>query len=412
MVDLEYTDPSYQLLAQLQYNTHVFSRFKTHEFVNELVRNLVGDDGKVRSFHEFKKIAEGISEDYNKNWLRTEYDTAIGTGQMAERWKQIEQDADLFPFIQYDTIGDDRVRPEHAALDGVVKRWDDPFWDQYFPPNGWRCRCDVLQVVGPETDLEGDAPDVPKAFRHNPGKTGELFTKDHPYYQTPKAKAAQLETDTAEAMYKPPRLNKEWPAVIAPEFWKLFSERPNISIRKKGGAHYDPEKKRMTITKDFRFQKSDFYKEQVIYHEGGHAIHFQRNLITRDFVDDRVKDVFEKAQAAIKGKEKDLDTRLNKLLNLLRTKDDSFRYRGYNKYALMEMVGSTADTLEALTKGKYGFGHGTRYYRGSARRNFAYMEFFAHACENAYLPAGNIMFDAAMPEVNKLMIDFVKGLER
>jgi SPP1 gp7 family putative phage head morphogenesis protein len=42
-----------------------------------------------------------------------------------------------FPYWQYVTELDSRVRPEHAALHGKVFRADDPFWDHYDPPWEW-----------------------------------------------------------------------------------------------------------------------------------------------------------------------------------------------------------------------------------------------------------------------------------
>lgn len=33
-----------------------------------------------------------------------------------------------------------------AALHGVTLPIDDPFWEQFTPPNGWNCRCSVVQV--------------------------------------------------------------------------------------------------------------------------------------------------------------------------------------------------------------------------------------------------------------------------
>ena len=28
-------------------------------------------------------------------------------------------------------------------INGLVYRYDDPFWQSFYPPNGWRCRCRV-----------------------------------------------------------------------------------------------------------------------------------------------------------------------------------------------------------------------------------------------------------------------------
>lgn len=404
---LAYTDPSFQLLAELKYNTHVLARFKVHENVADFVAALTDDEGKVRSFADFKKIAADIGDDYNRHWLRTEYDTAIGTGQMAERWKQIERDADIFPYVQYQTVGDDRVRPEHVALDGVTKRYDDPFWDQYYPPNGWRCRCDVLSVAGPEIDLPGEAPDVPAAFKNNPGKTGAMFTEDHPYFQAVQGKKAEtLKAETAEAMYKPKRLAKEWDAVLDPEFWKIMRDQPNLRIAKTGGAAYNPGLNRVNLSKDTRYTRSAYYREKVIYHEFGHAAHFQRDLISFRKVDGRIKEAFEASQALIRGKEQRLWDRIKKMTDTLRTKDSTFTFRGYNRYDILEMLGATSDTLAALTDGKYGAGHSRSYWR----KNTQYMEFFAHACENTY--GGNMIFKVIFPEMDDIMVKLVKDLAK
>lgn len=57
-----------------------------------------------------------------------------------------------FPFRQYLTVGNGTagvrgVRPEHAALHGLVFRWDDPFWDAHTPPWDFGCRCTIAALT-------------------------------------------------------------------------------------------------------------------------------------------------------------------------------------------------------------------------------------------------------------------------
>jgi SPP1 gp7 family putative phage head morphogenesis protein len=69
----------------------------------------------------------------------------------------------------YNTVGDDRVRETHAAMDGVTRPKDDPIWDTWTPPCGWNCRCAKLENYDDVklTDVPNVQPDP--GFRFNPG---------------------------------------------------------------------------------------------------------------------------------------------------------------------------------------------------------------------------------------------------
>ncbi|EBR7012265.1 phage head morphogenesis protein [Salmonella enterica] len=59
------------------------------------------------------------------------------------RYAQLMNSTDTHPFWQYVAVMDSRTRPSHAALNGLVFRYDDSFWKTHYPPNGWNCRCRV-----------------------------------------------------------------------------------------------------------------------------------------------------------------------------------------------------------------------------------------------------------------------------
>lgn len=82
----------------------------------------------------------------------TIFRTQTAAAYNAGRWN-IVNDSDTAPYIwgfQYCTAHDRRVRPEHRLLEGVRLPKDDPFWKRYFPPNGWNCRCTVLEIWNDE----------------------------------------------------------------------------------------------------------------------------------------------------------------------------------------------------------------------------------------------------------------------
>jgi SPP1 gp7 family putative phage head morphogenesis protein len=181
----KFTDgPMYDMLASLQTNVHVFSAFKTYQQLREATDLLTDANGNIKSFADFKRDIDALNVKYNVTYLNAEYNQAIASSQMAATWVDYEAAGGN---LKYQTAGDDHVRESHAALDGIVKPVDDVFWNTYYPPNDWGCRCDVTpDDSSPVTKARGKLPKLPEMFRTNTAKSGVVFPEKHPYYEVAK----------------------------------------------------------------------------------------------------------------------------------------------------------------------------------------------------------------------------------
>lgn len=96
--------------------------------------------------------------------LKTIFDTNMRTSYAAGRWERIQRSKRAFPFLEYVTVDDGRVRPQHHAWHGTILPVDDPWWDTHYPPNGWGCRCLPKPVSRGQAERRGLQVTKPQAF--------------------------------------------------------------------------------------------------------------------------------------------------------------------------------------------------------------------------------------------------------
>lgn len=137
--------------------------------------------------HTFLERAgyDGVNPWKAGNIFRTNILTAYNAGH----YKRMTSPALMAarPYWKYLTAGDSKVRETHAQMEGRIYRADDPIWDTWYPPNGFKCRCTVVSMTEEQVRRSGeqvyDSPPlevdttgelkkaVPDAgFRTNPAK--------------------------------------------------------------------------------------------------------------------------------------------------------------------------------------------------------------------------------------------------
>ena len=185
---LEMSDLMRQRLTRSNY---IFSGLKTFHELNEAFPSLLDENGNKKTFERFLNDVRKIDETYNANYLRAEYNFVQASAEMAAKWEGFMEDGDRY-YLQYRTQHDDKVRPEHASLDRVTLPASDTFWESYYPPNGWNCRCNVVQVLKRKYEptphdeamaLGEDALQTDKKgiFRFNSGKEQKTVPDYNPY---------------------------------------------------------------------------------------------------------------------------------------------------------------------------------------------------------------------------------------
>lgn len=198
--EVDYNTPDYNTISSLRNNIRAFSGAKTYSQLKAMNELLVDDDGNVRSYQDFKDKALQVHADYNRNYLATEYNTAVGQAQMASKWNDFQQN-DAVPNITIRTAGDERVRDLHAGYEGFTKPKDWSGWGTFWPPFDWACRCTAEESEGDDiTQEDPDTKSIPPMFKNNSGVSGMAFTNKHPYFKDVTGKMTELDAVTNYGM--------------------------------------------------------------------------------------------------------------------------------------------------------------------------------------------------------------------
>lgn len=163
-------------VQRLKESNYVFSGIKTFHELNEAFPSLTNGEGNLKPFEHFLNDVQKVNENYNRHYLSAEYHFARASAQMAAKWQSFQNDPDRDRYLlQYRTAADGRVRKSHRLLHNITLPVTSRFWDWYFPPNGWRCRCNVVQVRRGKYPETGEQEAMNLGSRATAGKHQEMF---------------------------------------------------------------------------------------------------------------------------------------------------------------------------------------------------------------------------------------------
>lgn len=94
--------------------------------------------------------------------LRTIYRANLRASRAAGQWQRIQRTRSTHPFLLYQLGPSEHHRTQHVAWAGTILPADDPWWNDHFPPNGWGCKCRVIQLSRREAERRGGVTPRPK----------------------------------------------------------------------------------------------------------------------------------------------------------------------------------------------------------------------------------------------------------
>ncbi len=132
------------LARQQAFSIAGITSLDTLQAVKDSLDKVIAEGGTFGAWQ--KHMLESGTLNLPRHRLDNIYRTNLQGSYMAARWDRILLTQATRPYIMYDALNDSRVRPAHLALDGIIRRVDDPFWTTHSPPNGYRCRCSIRSL--------------------------------------------------------------------------------------------------------------------------------------------------------------------------------------------------------------------------------------------------------------------------
>lgn len=178
-------DPDDDFREAIKKNNAVFSAFKVHRMQNDMAARLLDSNGNLKPFEKWAKEVMPIADHQVRHWLRTEYNTAVIRAHQAADWRQFEREKDVLPNLKWMPSTSVHPGADHKIFWGTILPIDDAFWSAHRPGDRWNCKCTLTSTDEPITNAPNniqpiDAPQ--KGLQSNPGKTGIIFSQDHPYF--------------------------------------------------------------------------------------------------------------------------------------------------------------------------------------------------------------------------------------
>ena len=336
-----------------------------------------------------------------------------------------------------------RTAGNRAALLAEVERldelgtkrqsaWQDAYTElYYFAQNEAKGNKEITDIC--EKELRDNAITTSHYYGDCTSKLKAAFSEVVAKFAKIKAEEAKIEysKNMPEALQKGKEYLDGEDYVFRKDFFDLLKEKPTLKIPHTNKGSYETDHgKTVVLDSVSRGKASKWEKISVVYHEFGHAIADQRDLLYTDSVQElRKKQIARlRKRVTIKTKEKVLNKktweyeekevtkqvmkakavsdRLDRLYYKIKSMNpEIFTKRGITKDDVIEQIAAVQDTLKSLIN-SVGWGHSTKYFNYPGMSEHEYL---AHCFENTFI--GNRIFQKYLPTEYAEMIDLIQSLK-
>lgn len=157
----EFDELSNEAKSASFYVSGIYRQDILEAFKKEITDALESGQTQKYVVKQFKEILDGADHpELGDFHLETIFRSNMALSQGYGRRKQMEEVADLLPYWQRKAVNDDRTRPKHRALNGVIFPADHEFWDDHFCPDDFNCRCTIISLLDYPTDYNHERPNA------------------------------------------------------------------------------------------------------------------------------------------------------------------------------------------------------------------------------------------------------------
>lgn len=149
-----------QLAKRERDRAFTVSGYTSGEILNAFLKGLADAVESGSTMESFRERMSTFLADYGYDSITpfhadVIFRTNVQTAYMAGHYESMREAAAFRPYWQYKTAGDGAVRESHAAMADRVYSADDPIWNIWYPPNGYRCRCTVISLSRAQVKKRG-----------------------------------------------------------------------------------------------------------------------------------------------------------------------------------------------------------------------------------------------------------------